>query len=354
MDTQIVADQRLYTVVEDLRTFFRLLVAGRVEDALTGEPVRSPLTVTVDRDDLLVKAAGDGLFAVGGDPELAFSLLSTDAYAFELTVRAPGYRQQRRTVNVPAGSSFPLPAVVFSLRRRPVRVQGRVTGAAADHPPIAGATVTIQAPEVLALRTPLAFDHAAGAEVRDCVLAPAGPPKQLELAAVAGDDTLTLSDRTVLAAGTILRFGPPERLELAVIESLAPQPADPNLAGAVTLSAPLRRSLPQGVPAQPVNPAPAAAQALAGEVAAGEGVVTLADPLNAAAVRIETADSLLVEYHAIGALTDVGGYYRLDGIAGIAGATLVASAAGFDDGEQPWVIDFATPVYVLDFRLETP
>lgn len=355
MLTQIAANQRLYTVVEDLTTVYRLLVDGCVEDALSGELLRSPFTVSTDRDDLRVKATGDGWFAVGGDPELAFSLLATDAYAFELAVAAPGYRGQAQTVNVAAGSSFPLAPVVFALRRRPVRLQGRVTEAAGDHAPIAGAQVAIEAGKVLALRTPLSLRHGAGVEVRECPLTPSGSAKQLHFAAAAGDDTVTLSERTGLAPDNVLRLGPAERFEFARIQSLAPDPADPGQPGEVTLRTPLRRSLPQGAAARRVNPAPtAAAQALAADAEAGEGVLTLAAPLAATAVRVEVEASPEVEYHAVGALTDTGGYYRFDGIAGIAKATFVAGAAGFVDGDQKWVIDYDTPVNVLDFRLETP
>ncbi len=355
MHTQVIANQRLYTVVKDLTTSFRLLLHGRVEDELTGELLRSPFTVGVDRDDLVAKSVGDGLLAIGGDPELAFSMLATDAYSFDLHVTAPGYREQQRTIPVPAASTFPLPAVTFSLRRQPVRLQGRVTRAAAGHPPIPGAGITVQAGTVLALRTPLSFDHAAGVEVRECVLAPAGGAKQLELPGLAGESSVTLSDRLGLGGGDVLRLGPPESYEFAIIDSLAPQPADPNQPGEVTLRTPLRRSLAAGAEAQRVNPAAAAvAPQLAAAAVAGEAVLTLDNLLAAAAIRIETAAAPEVEYHAVGALTDADGYYSLDGIAGLRATRFVASAAGFDDGEQPWVIDYDNHVNVLDFRLETP
>ena len=355
MHAQIAADRRLYTVVHDLTTYYRLLVAGRVLDALTGEPVRSTFTVTAEREDLLVRSLDDGFFAVGGDPELAFSLLASNAYPFGLTVSAPGYREASQTVPVPANATFPRPPVVFSLRRRPVRLQGRVTEAAGAQGPIPGAAVGIGAGPVLALRTPLAFGHDAGVEVRDCALTSAGAPKLLHSAAAGGDDTLTLNNRTGLNLGHVLRLGPPEAYEYAPITGLAPEPADLNQPGEVTLGTPLRRSLSPGDEAQRVNPAPnPAAEPLAARAEVGEGVLRLSNPLAAATVRVELLASPEVEYHAVGALSDAEGFYRFDGIAGIVEATFVASAAGFNDGDQPWVIDYPTPVNVLDFRLEAP
>lgn len=353
MDLQISTGDRLYTVVHDLTTTFELLLVVRVEDALTGELVPNPIAIGPDRSALLVKSEASGYVVIAADVDLAFPRLAVDAYDFEVRIRALGYREVALPVHLPAATSLPMPAVTVTLRRVPVRVQGRVVRAAGDHDPIAGARVTIQADDVLALHTPLSHDHLAGAAVRACALNPAGAIKQLTAAVAAGETRLPLSDRLALAPGDVLRLGPPHRLELALIDSLAPDPPNPALPGEVTLRTPLRRTLPAGAEVEEVTPAPgAAATTLARAVQTGEGVLALAAPLAADSVRLEAAASPDVEYHVIGALTDAEGYYRLDGI-GITAATFVASAPGFVDLPRAWRID-STPTAFLNFRLETP
>lgn len=357
MDVQIAANGRLYTAVADLTTTFRLVVAGRLTDALDGGVLRRPLRVEASRRGLVVKTFGDGLFAVAADPALAFPLLATDPYDFELAFTVPGYRPLTVAVPVSAGSVFPLAELAPALRRLPVRVQGRVT-AAATGAPLAGARVGLQEAQLLPLAAPLAFPHPPGTEVRECTLAPVGPLRQVAAPAAGGGATLVLSDRLGLAPGQVLRLGPPHRAELGLLASLAPEPADPGLPGEVTLSAPLRRSQPQGSPVQRVSALPgAASQPLGLDAAAGEGVLVLAGPLAVSAggaVRVEVPPSPALELHLTGTETDAAGYYRLDGVAGIAGATFLAGAAGFLDGVTPWIIDATHPVNVLDFRLETP
>jgi hypothetical protein len=161
MQLQIAAADRLYTVVEDLTSLFRVVVSGRVRDAIDGDPLRAGFRVGTSRRELVARTLPDGLFAVAADPALAFPS-DAAAYDFELEVSAPGYRPETVAVPVPPASTFPLAPLDVSLRRLPVRVQGRVVRAAGGDP-VAGARVTVQAPEVLALHAPLAFAHGAGA-----------------------------------------------------------------------------------------------------------------------------------------------------------------------------------------------
>ncbi len=60
-----------------------------------------------------------------------------------------------------------------------------------------------------------------------------------------------------------------------------------------------------------------------------------------------------VEYHALGALTDAEGFYRLDGIGRVRTVHLDAGATGFAALSEPvsWTINYGQPVNVVNFRL---
>lgn len=351
---RIEAGNRVYMAVQDLVLRDQLVLAGRVIDLVYGEPWRGPFNVRLTSGDTLrVRAASDGFFAVAGDPERAFPGLDVNPSSIDLAVGGNGLRERAVTVPVPVAATFPRPAIEIELARLPITLTGR-TVQAVNRNPVPGAWVTFADAALTLLRTPLHAGHAAGAEVRECQLNPAGPLKTLDAPAARGASTLLLSDRQGLAPGDLLRLGAEGRWEVAVVEDLAPLPANPALPGEVTLTAPLARSFAQGAEAQPVAAVDLAGlAALDAEVFAGGGVLPLTAPVAALAVRLEAAAAANVEYHLVGALADADGYYRADGLDRPARADLEATAAGFLPALVTWAADFARPANRIDFGLET-
>lgn len=343
-----------YQVVEDHTFRQRLVVSGRVRVFPGGEAPGTALELTVSRRGLTVRDLGDGLLAVAADADRNLPHLATDPYPFDLHVAARGFRPVSRTIAVPAGSTLPLPHLDLELEPLPVRLQGRVVGVTAlDEPPLPGATVRATDASLPALRTPAVFDHGAGTEVRACDPQPNGAPKAVEEGVEGGTDTVVLSDRQQLGAGDVVLLGPPRLQEYAVVANLPPEPADLNQPGEVVFTAPLVRSLRAGDPARRVDPTPQPANtSLSRDLRAGEGLLHLDADLPATVVRIAVPPAPQVEYHALGALTDAAGYYRLDGLGGVEQIRWTATAVGFDDLTLAWRADYRPPINTLDFRLD--
>jgi hypothetical protein len=351
---QVVANDRLYTVTPDLVLDFRLLFSGRATDAVAGEPIATGLEIEGERFGLLLKVAADGFFAGGGLPEEVFPNLAAQPHDVDVVLSAPGFRPLAQTLHFAAGTALPVDLGDFELSRLPVRLQGRITEVAGDHDPIGAAEVRLTTPRALALRAPLAFDHAVGTPVRRCDLTAAGPAKALTREARLGETRIGLTNRAGLALGGVLRLGPAHRYTFAIIDDLPPQPADHNQPGEAGLSAPLPRSFPDGAPVRSiaVNPHPEVAAISPREAVAGEGLLVVDVPLAAAAVAIEPLASPLLEYAVVDAVADAEGFYRIDGINHLADLAFVASAAGFLDRPGVVRLDYDQAVNTLDFRLE--
>ena len=73
-----------------------------------------------------MKTTAKGDWAVIGHPEQAFPNLNTTSYTIGLVFSAPGFMDVAVSVTIPALSSFPVSGPAVTLRREPVRVQGRV------------------------------------------------------------------------------------------------------------------------------------------------------------------------------------------------------------------------------------
>jgi hypothetical protein len=234
-------------------------------------------------------------------------------------------------------------------------VQGRVVDDT-TRAPIAGASVRINdtpgPPHVVGLRWMLHFDHPVATVVQEQPFANAGLAKSLAVAVSGGQTTVTLDNRTGLAPTTILRLGPPERVEFGVVASLAPTPVNPAQPGDVTLTAPLRHSFSAGASVQPVTPGAAGVvRQLAAESNADDGVVLLDGPLNVATVAVLDAVPTRVEYGALGTLADAQGFFALDGVGRVPGFGLIGSAAAHLPKTVPWLVDYERPVNIVDFRL---
>jgi len=339
---------RTYTVVDDLTTIYRLLVAGRVLSAPFGEPPAS-FEVDVDHPHVHVKLMGDGFFALAGDVPLLFPDLDTVAASLTLAISAPNHRPETITVSIPAGAAFPLPELTVSLPYRPLRVQGRVV-MALDNSGVSGASVVSADETLLILRTPLHFDHNAGTNVQPVALGASGSVRTLADAAAAGSGALLLDDAGGLGGGAILRLGDEADYEFSVMDG--PGAA----AGEVLLRGGLYRSYPAGTAVQPVTATGAGAtRALATDVAAGAGLLPLDGALVADAVAVLPADAVQNEFHALGARARADGYYRIDGVTGVATLTLfAASPAASHEAEREWTVRPEQPINVVHLRLTTP
>lgn len=413
----VEANQRIYTVVDDLTTVFQVIAGGRVTGVPNDVTLRQ-FHVHVDHPDVFVKTSPDGFFCLAGIIDRIFPDLDSTDYLLTLQIDATNYQTQTVPVNVLMNSTFPLTQLAIAMAYTPLRLEGRVT-LDADGSPVAGATVRVTQPaQTLALRTPLHFDHAAGTMINSCTLAPAAP-RALVAGVTPPDDRLTLDDASGLIAGNILQIGSPaaeyvavsgtgaapgevllqapvqsthiagafvqrvHRLtreaarlssELALHDAtgLAPgailQLGEPELAehmvvdaaganpGELALRGALRRSYLRGAIVRHVAAATGGASVTtAGEATAGEGLLQLGAAIPSASTAVEIADAAAArnEYHLLNGLSDGEGYYRLDGISRLDELTLLA-AAGSNTQERSWTVDPRQPVTVVNFRLSPP
>ncbi|MFQ5813112.1 MAG: hypothetical protein ACE5I2_07980 [Anaerolineae bacterium] len=139
-----------------------------------------------------------------------------------------------------------------------------------------------------------------------------------------------------------------------MIESLAPAPADPTQPGDVTLRGALNRSFPATTEVQKVTlGAIGTTRSLAREADAGDGLLILDGVLDVDTIEIADPTPELVEYHALGALTDAEGFYQLNGIGRVRTVHLDARATGFAALAMPvpWTITYRQSVNIINFRL---
>ncbi len=354
---QVQIDDLTYTVVDDRTIVYQALFTGVVRDETSGEPLRTPFSVYVQRKGVHIKTFDEGRFCGTGYVERVFPDLSMAGKTM-VVIAAPGYLEQSLTIPPPDGN-FPASAPDVQLRRVPIWLQGRVVNSL-DRTPIAQAQVLAVQPTgatehaITLLRTPLHFRHNRDVSVHARPLSPAGLGKQLMAAVRAGRDTITLNNRSDLAQNDILRLGSDIDAEYVTIASLAPTPMDPNLTGDVTLYGALYRSFPVNTVVQKVMRGMIELTSTLGrEADAGDGVLIVKDELPPGPIEIADSDPERVEYCTLGALTDSAGFYRFDGVGRVRTVVLEASATGFEALSPPraWIIDYNQPVSVVDLRL---
>lgn len=345
---EVVANQRIYHVVDDLTMRFGLLVAGRVRSASTGTALRQ-FDVQVDNDELgavFVKIMLDGFFALAGNSARLFPDLANTAYQLDLTISAPHYRPLTTSVNIPANSTFPLPELALTLDLQTLRIAGRVTRAD-NGAAVGNGRVTVQETNVATLRTPLHFDHAAGTVVQPVTLAPNGAGRTLAAEARQSAGELVLDSAAGLGAGVILRLGPPHEFEYVTVDVPGSSPNSLVLRGIT------RRGFPVGSVVQPVTATPGAPpRALTEDLRAGDGLLLLDGAIAGDALQVEDADPARIEFHALDARTDAQGYYRLDGFGRIRTFTLFAeNTASTQNANRTWTIEPLRPVNTVDLSL---
>ena len=332
-----------YTVVNDVQITYQAVITGSLTDEASGTPLLVEALITPDLPGLGVNLTDGALFAVTAYVKRVFPQLATTAYTVHLGIAASGYRPTSVTVPIPAGSTLPIALPAISMRPLPVRLQGRVVKAS-DRSAIAGATISSAANAVLLARSPLYFDHASGVAVNAVTFTPTGPARSLATTVTGGSSSLALNNTAGLLASQILRIGSGPLTEMAVIQSLGPNPAQVNLL------TPVNSSYPAAAPVQQVNAAgPIGSAALARSSNTGDGLMILAAPLVATGIQI--ADGAQTEYHLLNAISDGSGYYHANGMAGVVWLNLQAAAGGFTNADATWLLDYNNPVNVVDFRL---
>jgi len=353
-------NNRTYTVVNDLTTFYQVFITGSVTDELTEEPLTGRFTVLSDLMGIFIKVMEGGLFCIAGEVARVFPHIDTTSYIVDLRILAPGYKEATLSVAVPQNSNFALPAVQVNMRRLPVRIQGRVVGQASTVTPVSNALVrfvdephppTPLTEHVVALRTPLHFAHESGVTVNSRPLAPKGNPKPLIASAPVGSQALVFADQAGIAINDVLRIGPDVWGEYAVVTAL---PKDSALPGLVALSNPLNHSFLAGTAVQPFAlGAVEKATKLTRAAETGDGTLFLQGLLDSNTVEVADSTPAHVEYQALGAITDTEGYYRLDGMNRVRTVYMDVSATGFSPLVEPisWTIDYGQPINSVNFRL---
>ena len=361
MLTHTVDDNdRIYLVTEDVIAFHFALVIGTVLNETTDKLLRAQLDVRPSRQDVKIKTFADGMFCVTGIPALVFPDLATTAYSLDITIRAPGFREMSRTVNLPAGTALPfrIPAPPIRLRPLPVRLQGRVVRDITTRPGLGGADVTVDfAPgpgeRVVALRSPLHYAHDPGATALPVAFSNSGVVKTVEITAPPGSDRLTVSDRTGLMNGQIVRIGAESAGQFGAIKDRPTPPTTMNVPGDIVLEHPIARGARKGDLVRRMNVTPGGPAGMrpftrAGDAGDGLIFVNSAFPPGTAAVRIDSPAGQ--EYQALGALADADGFYYLDGLGRVATLAVTATSGALSETVS-WMIPFDQPVSYLDFLL---
>lgn len=334
---------------------YNAVAIGRVESQVSG--ARPPdVTVTTSRPDIGATVIGTD-FCLAAVVERALPALSTIA----ITLSAPGFVPLTAVVTInPA--AIPVALGTFRLRPYPVRVQGRVVAADTDAGLPGARVLAIDDPTVsvpspvhsVALNRPLARSHIASAVLEQYAVTGTGPPIGFAQPAALGDTEIMLETRSGLSSGGVLGIGPTvagDYVEYAEITDPGPTPlAAP---GPATLSTGLTLSFPAGAAAAMLTiSATGTTSSLAAAASSGEAVVVTND-LMSGLLRIEPGSS--EEYRSVGAVTDSGGYYRLDGIGHVVSLWLAAEAAApYHSAHQQLTVPFGTPVTVVDFNLSSP
>lgn len=335
MDATVFTAAHRYDIVHDRTLRTRVFVAGAVTDDGDGRAIAPPYRVSVD-EPLLEADAHDLGFALSGDPEAA--LVDTSIpHPLVVGIESRGYRPAALTVTIPANPLFPIAAPV-AMRREPVRLTGRVTELASGAG-VAGAQLTISGPllpaprRAVLLGQPLVADLSGAAAMQGHSIAPVASPvavKSAQVASAAGSAGILVDDRQALAAGQLLRLGPPERAHWVEIAAVSATPANMALPGMVTLTEPLAGSLRLGDPVAPF--------ALGGTVGpsctpidsafAGEAVVIL-DDLPSGGLVVISDTGAPDRYAAIGVFSGAGGDYAANGLARLAAPILSVTATGY-------------------------
>jgi hypothetical protein len=354
---QISVNSEVYTVVDAETTVYWAVITGMVTDEIFGTFSAPGFAVELARIDLGTKAVANGMYAITGYPTRSFPQLATTSYVVDYVLTAPGFRDLPVATTIPVNATFPVSATAASMRRLPVRVQGRVVSSTTRLPISGALVVSIDNPppappptvHSTVVRSPLYLAHASGAAAQEVTITPTGSAL-LTQDVSGGDQSLNLSTRTGLVAGSIvsLTYASGVRLEYVVVDHLGPGAA--SSPGQVFLRYPLNCSYPSAsssVAFVAATPSGGGAT-LSTDADAGDGVL-LASQLFSQTVAVE-AGGPLTEIHEVGALSDSQGYYGLDGIGRVQELFLQASL-GASHAMVDWFVEYDQPINLVDFQL---
>jgi hypothetical protein len=348
-----------------------------VVDECTQRPPETSVTISTTLAGLTPRAT-DGLVGFAAIPGAVFGQLATQAYTIPFEISGDRYVTVRRQAVIGPQAAFPqgfapLDLGSIELHSRPVVIRGRVTDAGGVTPtPVAGATVRVTgiwrtvppaallppaaAPNLVSLGPSVYFDRTAAVGVmrRREMVPVAGDARTLLEQARASTRTLRVSNRTGLAAGSILRVDSPADLtEFMTVQSIAggstaDQPAT------ITLTYPLRHDHAPDAEVLQVTPqAPGSDIAL--QVDASEGDVcvlhTAMGAIAPAAVVEIHGGPQPEEYHLVSrfeTISDANGFYRLPPLSRVAQVELVAT----DGVHLPVTRPFAPAYGLLENRVD--
>jgi hypothetical protein len=345
MTFQRIINQYRYRAIVDHTNIFQVIVFGMASSAASHLPI-SGLHVSIDHADIAVNTLTDGYYALAAHVPQAFPALATQAYTFDITFSAPFHDDVLVTINIPPGSTFPLPPEDVVLTYRPIQIQGRVTLAATEQPQ-ANATVSVHETNVATLRLPTRFAHSSRTPVQGGTLDPTSTRHRVARTSVPPASAVTLDATTAIATGTILRLGDPIAYLYVIVDSVDTATDTVQVRGGIN------RTVRQGEPAEVVTfTASGSTLALDQDIAIESGLLPLNGSIETAALQINDANPQQVEYHTLSALTDVQGYYRLTGINGRPSVLLRAVDAMISNSaERNWLINIRERVNIVNMPL---
>jgi hypothetical protein len=348
----VVTARRAYEVIDAERLVTKAIVVVRVLDGGSGGALG---IATVDSERMHTRAhvASGGYIVVTGRPELALPGLTGGPQDVPLRIWPLKGNPVDLTITIPAGSPLPYLPAPLVVDPPPVALAGTVISTAFPYPALAGASVQLggppsPAPGYLALRIPLALEHAAGSDVRPRTLGPAAASTTTTAAVSAGDLRVLVTSLTGAVAGNVLQLGPDETAEHLVVTGTD--------AGAVLVQVPVARSRPSGAPVQlfPLTAAPAPPHPQLTRVAhARDGVILTSPAVSGALVELVDAVATRSELRFSDALTDTAGRWRIDGVRALPRVWLSVPAMPPLQAmpPTPYDVDYSADPNVLDLAL---
>ena len=349
----------LRPLIPDTRIVYGAIACGTVRDDASGEPlprqfgvsvaITSPPPPVASSQRLRALTGDRGRWCLAGAETALRDHASVDE-RFRVRVSAAGFVDGELVLDVPAGAPLPVEAPAVTLRREPVRLQGRIVDAETETP-IAGALVALQGigprPHLLALRRPLAFGYPVGTTVVPRTAAWAGAQRTLAVGATAGDRLLHLDAPLALPAGAAIGVGGEPDRQIAIVTGAS--------GTTVQLEAPLTRSARAGTSAGHLaisSPPGASSRSLDRAADAGDGALVLDGPLPPRVAELTAAAPDRRELVDVGGLSDADGYYRLDGLTAWFRARVAVSHPSHVDARSTLELRPGQPLVVHDFRMQ--
>jgi hypothetical protein len=353
------------------------LMRARLRDEITGDAPDAAIAVSTEMRGLTPQATG-AIAGLVGRPLENYGIGHVAGAPMAMAVMAEGFVPRSLAGPLPAQPNYPdqfapLDLGDVALHRAPVSLSGRTVSH--KHVVRAGAAVTVtgfwptlasllaakSVPNVVALRQETYAPRPAAATKiaqQNLNFAPPAETKTLLLPAVAGDDSVRLSDQAGLAPGRIVIIDADDasRAEVATIKAIVDASAGNDEPATMVLDYPLRRDHRQrGTVRRGVPAAAGADNTLARDIAAGD--VTLFAQAMAGLDATMTGivlktPGLAHEYHQATlyrAVSDANGYFRLPPIHRAAQIELtVTHGAEPNPLVRPVTLDWNASGIVLD------